>query len=111
MLSASPSQTTLGRGLLKTFLLSGIVFCAHAALTIALYRERMLGGGAIFESDAVIFLLPFLIALLVYAGILWRLEVLRSGRRRRLTVASIAFGLSVVSFLVGLTVSLNLYGS
>ena len=97
--------------MLKTFLLSGLVFCAHVALTIALYRERVLGGGVVFQSDAVIFLLPFLIALLVYAGLLWRLGVLRSGRGRRLKVASIALGLSVVSFLVGLTVSLNLYGS
>jgi len=96
---------------LKTFIFSGLVFCAHVVLTIALYRGRVSGGGVVFQSDAVIFLLPFVIALLIYAQILWRSGAPRPERWRRVKVAAIALGLSVVSFLVGLTISLNLYGS
>jgi hypothetical protein len=113
--STSDREFSSGFGFLMhfftQFLKMAVVFCVHVAVTIALYRGRVMGDEVLFQSDAVIFLLPFVIALLVYAGFLWRSGVPRPGRCRRLKVAAIAFGLSVVSFLVGLTVSLNLYGS
>jgi hypothetical protein len=85
-------------------MVTAIVVASHCIVQIIFYRGRVVNGW--LADDLIIFGLPSLVAFVVYA------VVLRYLARTQLVGTFLgAFGITFLSFLTGLFVSLNTYGS
>lgn len=76
------------------------------------YRGRVLGKMEIFRSDAVVFILPSIVAFLCYAFVFWSYGFAQKPSGLRLTFTVICSVLAAaMSFGVLMAIVLNLYGS
>jgi hypothetical protein len=89
-----------------------VVAIAHVTTGVWLYHGRIQNRHAIFHSDLIVFALPALVALCVYAYLI-RQEVTSNVGTSRPTIVSLSLALipTVLSSLIFLYVAFNRYGT
>jgi len=90
-----------------------LVFASHFTMQFLLYRARVFGVFTLADSDVVVFLVPFLLALSAYGVILYRVVASKTwsalGKVTFVVLVTIVVGF--LSFWASMLVPINVYGT
>jgi hypothetical protein len=105
------AQSHTARSHRLSIALLAFVFMVYGVLGFLLYRGRWVSHSSFFESDLIIFTVPFLSAIIANAYILFSSGWLRPrSAARRVGLLLVGFILAFLSFWAYMVCALNTYG-